>query len=415
MRRSRPSSWRCPPRSTSALAAFSLCLGLWLSAAFARTQLAPDGVLSGSVDDDEPDVEKKSSALAARFDAALRKIATGTERAAAAELSQLAHEAPQSELAPESLFQAGLLYEEHLFEPEAARACYREVVQTYPHSRLLRRAKQRLSQLDTALKSGAAPLVAFQTILRTTTESSPERQQRLGELLQKAPDFALADHVLFLLADTALRGNDRATAMQRLDELYRRFATSDWAAQGHRLQADLLLSERRIDEARLHYRALASYPGTLFPLLSAEGLAACARAARLWRIAIALWIALGLIAGLWLFRGARHLWPPPDEALYYIPIAGLLGVAALLVRGGTVASPIWQFGLLGATLTWLAAAAAQRLPTAARRWPGTVTYGLFFGLLLRIFAACAVCYLIIYHHGLLEVIAETLRNGPDTD
>src|SRR6185369_2404567 len=119
-----------------------------------------------------------------------------------------------------------------------------------------------------------------------------------------------------------------------LDVLYRRFSKSAWAAQGHRLHAESLLQSRRIDEARAHYLALADFPGPLWPLVSREGLVACKKAMRLLYAALFAWafLALGALFSLW--RGRRHLWPPPFELYYYLPVAAFLTLAAFMVQRG---------------------------------------------------------------------------------
>jgi len=410
MRSSRRSSWRCRLPSISVL--------LWLLVA-AAAWADEGGVLSGSIDDDTAESGKgrpdgggsasgpAASASAVRFDAALRLLTTGQERRAALELVKLAHERPEDDVAPEALFEAALLYEETLSEPETARRYYRELCERYPHSRLLRRAQKRLEALAAALSTGAAPLVLFQAILRSTGESSRERQSRLAALLAEHPDFALADQALFLLADTALRLGEGDAARRYLDELYRRYPQSQWAGQGHKLHAETLLASRRIAEARSHYQALLRFPGPLWPLLAQEGLVACSQASRRLYLAITAWGLLGLLALCALYYGRKGLWPPPFEIYYYVPVAGFLSGAALLVQGGAggaVVAPIWQFGLAGAVLSWLAAAAARR-PRSR----------LFWGLFVRAAGVVALSYLIVYHHGLIDVLIETVRNGPEAD
>jgi hypothetical protein len=380
-------------------------------------------VLSGRMEDEpkpgsheapSPEGGAQAAANVNRFEAALRLVASGKEAAAAEALLRLAHEQPQDDIAPEALFEAGVLYEEHINDPEAARRCYKELGERYPHSRLLRRAQQRLSQLDIALRSGPAPLITFQAILRKSAEGSKERFLRLSELLTAHPDFSLADQVLFLLADTALRSGDRAGLERSLQELYRRFPRSVWAAQGHRLHAEALLQAHHIAAARAEYRVLLDYPGPLWPLISSEGLVSCQRAARLLYAAVAAGLYLGLCALFILIRHYRRLWPPPFELWYYAPVAALLTLAALPGQGGGSAplvTPLWELGLFGTGLSWLAAASARDAAPAGRAARDLFRLGL--GLLSRAMAVAAVCYLVVYHHGLIEVIVETLQNGPE--
>lgn len=427
MRPSRRSSWRCPQRSINGSGlALALALLLGGAASVARAEVDGGTVLSGSFDDDDaPDggagevaadgtrPPAPVAAGAARFDAALRLVAAGRERDAAAELAKLAHERPGDDIAAEALFEAALLYDDQLAEPETAQRLFRELVARYPGSRLLKRAQQRLVHLDTALRSGAAPLVEFQAIIRGSREGSPERQARLTALLTRHPNFALADHAYFLLADTALRQGDRRGTERQLQTLYRLYPRSIWTAQGHRLMAEWLLQSRQIAAARAEYQALEKFDaaGPLWPLIAREGLVACRRAQRQRYFVAAALVYLGLCGLLALWRGRRHLWPPPLEFWYYAPVAGFLALAGTLVQGGPILVPLSQFAGIGAALTWLASAAAQASAGAEVRQPRK----LWLGLLVRALAALALCYVIIYQHSLIDPIVETLRNGPDAD
>lgn len=438
MRPSRRLSWRCPQRSTDRRRLsfkLALALGLALLSAASVVSVAwaePDGgtVLKGSFEDDDAEdggtgevagevaadgtrAPAPVAAGAARFDAALRLVATGREREAASELAKLAHERPGDDIAAEALFEAGLLYDDQLAEPETAQRLFRELCTRYPSSRLLKRAQQRLVHLDAALRTGAAPLVEFQAIIRSAPEGSRERQMRLTALLARHPSFALADHAYFLLADTALRQSDRPAAERQLQTLYRLHPRSIWTAQGHRLMAEWLLQSRQIAAARVEYQALEKFEaaGPLWPVIAREGLAACQRAQRQRYFVGAAWLYLGLGALLALWRGRRHLWPPPLEVWYYAPVAGFLALAGILVQSGTILVPLSQFAGLGAALTWLSAAAAQ----ASSEAPVRQRRKLWLGLAARALAALAICYVIIYHHSLIELIVETLRNGPDAD
>ena len=100
--------------------------------------------------------------IQARFEAALRQISSpnaDTQRQAAVELEALARE-KQSELAPEALFEAGQQYRRAPRRSRrGSRRCYRALVHGYPQSRLLRRANQRLLQLDHALPQRGSRLV----------------------------------------------------------------------------------------------------------------------------------------------------------------------------------------------------------------------------------------------------------------
>ncbi len=406
MRSLRPLYWLYQRPLISA----SLICALFLTAAGISLASEDGGTLSGSIDDEEPTGISVTEG-AVRFDAAMRLATSGQAHKAAAALVQLAQELPKDDLAAEALFEAGLLYEEHLADPEAARRSYSELGRRYAHSRVWRRAQQRLFELDAALRSGAAPLLAFQAILRTTADGSHERQNQLNAFFRSYPDVAFADQTLFLLAETALRLSNFSATERHLAELYRRFPHSSWAAQGHRLQAEALLQARHIAAARQHYIALQQFSGPLWPLVAREGLLTCEQASRQLYWALAAWGYLGLFGIAMLYRGHSGLWPPPIDVWYYAPIAGFLSFAALFLKSGQgapLSAPIWQFGLGGGVLTWLAA--AESVHGAKPQSRGALLLGLF----LRALAAGALAYLIIYHHNLSDVLLETLQNGPES-
>jgi hypothetical protein len=63
----------------------------------------------------------------------------------------------------------------------------------------------------------------------------------------------------------------------------------------------------------------------------------------------------------------------------------------------------------------LSAAAARQLVmrpqgSRAREWARLLS-----GLGLRVAAVLALCFLVVYHFNLVELVAETLRNGPDAE
>lgn len=418
MRSSRTSCSRCRTRSTSG-AARACALLLALGALLARpadgsgaTPAAAEAVADGE--------EPADGAGQARFEAALRLLSSGQAGAAATALSALAHERPEDDVAPEALFEAAQLYEEQLGEPEKARMLYRTLVEQYPASRLLRRAQHRLAQLETGLRTGAAPLQQFQQILRTTTEASPPRIAALRALLAAQPDFALADQALYLLGGAELRAGDAGAAAATFAALYRRFPASEWAAQARKTEAEAHLSGRRFAAARASYQALARFSGPLWPETAAEGLETTQRLARQWLASLVAAAIAALVFVVGVLRGRYALWPPPLEVKYFAPVAAFFVALGIGVQGGSLAPPIVSLGFGGLLLCWLSAALLRQAAeerAAAETPPGRLAtvLGFTWGALWRIAAAAALAYLIVYHHGLIDLVTETLKNGPDSD
>jgi outer membrane protein assembly factor BamD (BamD/ComL family) len=386
-------------------------------------------VATAQIDDDEtndkpaPAPPRPAAAAQgqARFEAALR-LYTGRAgdtpdaagaTAAATALEQLARELPEDEIAPEALFEAAQLYDEQLGLPEQAQRLYAELLRRYPSSRLCRRAESRLTQLRDGLRTGADALTRFQRILRSTEEGSAARIAQLRALLGERPDFALADHALYLLGSAQLRAGLGSAAADTFAALASRFPASEWTAYGHKAQADAFIARGQCGQARPHLRALAERPGGIWPLAAAEGLSQCDSLDRrqVWkRLAVAYLVLLSLVL---LYRGLtrRTLWPPPFEIWYYAPVAGFLVLASLPIKGGLFTAPVLLLAGLGGALSWLAAAAQQAGPAPRRPSRRVLFVGL--GLLWRVAAVAALCYLVIETQGLYDVLVETLRNGAD--
>ena len=398
---------------------------LLLAALCSAVASRPDaGIATGHIEDG-PEGESDKAALSpgdsgrgqARFEAALRLFTAGKQpdaaSAAAAALEQLARELPADEIAPEALFEAAQLNDEQLGRPDQAERLYAALLLRYPTSRLIRRAESRLGQLREGLRTGSDALIRFQRIIRATSEGSAERIAQLSALIREQPQFALADQTLYLLGSAQLRAGQDEAAAGSFATLYSRFPGSEWAAHGHKAQADALIAKGRCEPARVHLRALGQRRGTVWVRAAEEGLQQCSllERRRVWsRLALAY---LAVLCGGLLWRARRTLWPPPLEFYYYAPVAGFLVLVSLGVKGGLYLGPVLLLAGLGAALSWLAAAAARRAVRHKRRGVARRALQVTFGLLWRALAVAAICYLVIDSQGLFELLIETVRNGAD--
>ena len=337
------------------------------------------------------------------FDQAIQRLGTSDSGQAATELVALADHHPHSTLAPEALFAAAQQYEESLAQPDRALELYQRLIKDYPESRLLRRAESRTAQLTVSLRSGAAPLVRFLTIVRNTPDNSPERALQLTALLREHPQFALADQATYLIFDGALRRNDPQVATL-YRQLVDQFPKSDWTARGQQSFAEWQLGRGRLGAARTSYTQLAQRPEPLWQKAAIEGLHAVSLAERR-RLLAALGglILTSALLGIGV-RRRKQLWPPPAEVAYYLPVGLFFVFVAALVQGATFARPLLVLVIGGVLLCWLSAAAA-RGQTGPR--------SLWFGALWRGGLALLLCYLAIERQGLWDLVLETLRNGPD--
>lgn len=339
----------------------------------------------------------------ARFSAAVALEARGQYREAAAALETLARERPQDPLAADALFEAAVIAEERLKAPARAQQLYQEVVSHYPSNRLARRARTRAEVLGRGLQSGIAPLRQYDEIL---ARPRPDATAKMESLLSRHPDFALADRALFWLGQRygAAGQLDQAQATYR--RLEQRFPKSVWARRAQGARADLLLARGHPFAARALYRELASAPDPMIRAAGQEGLEASLR-----------WLVRALLAALaaayllaYVARSLRGLRaaPAPLELLYYAPVA-LVFVLAAATEDRAIG---WATAILavgGAALCWLSAAA-----TAVRleRGPLDLKERVARALALTL-AILAMSYLAVLVTGLLDLVLETLRAGPD--
>jgi TolA-binding protein len=395
-------------RYSSRLLVCALLAG-WVWSTPASSFSAPQhpGVLTGKMDDEEEAGDGQ-----ARFEAALGLVRKGQERQAAEALVSLSRELPQDDIAPEALFEAAQLYEEHLADPATAQRLYGEVRDRYPQSRLSRRAQGRYDELTLGLRTGASALSEFNDILATyRTRGIARTIERLQKFLADHPGFALSDRALYLLGTAYRDAGDDAAAQRTFTKLLSAYPRSPWAPRATQVFGEMLLARRDFAAARARFATLRNYGGPLWNGAADEGIERCDRAQRRG------WLALFAVAYLMVFaawlgvRGRRHLWPPPFETYYYVPVAGFLVLTAYLSGGPPVGRTVLLLALGGTALSWLSAAtpATSSPRTGARRMAAIAGAVLF-----RALAAAALLFLVVYQSGLFEVILETLRNGPET-
>lgn len=351
-----------------------------------------------------------------RFEEARSLLRAGHAREATLDLLAIVRTLPRDPIAPEALFQAAKVFEENLEDPETADRLYAELSEHYPQSRLAPRARALHAELSAGLRTGAAALREFNDIVRTFRPAGLQSTiARLTALLREHPDFALADRATYLLGSAYQdKGQDRIAERTLLD-LVARHPSSPWRPPAEQLLGEIMLTRHDFRQARTYFARLRRYPATQWQVAAEQGEAACDRERLRFWLAIAA-VAYLLLAGpLSLLRGRRHLWPPPFEVYYYVPVAGFLYGVALLSIQGALRKAVLLVALGGAGLVWLSASAAQaaasRRPARPGRWRPLA--GLLCGVTARALGVAALAYLIVYGNKLINVILYTLHDGPE--
>jgi len=356
-------------------------------------------------------VARADTAGQQRFAAATALEAKGDFAAAAAALEALGHDAPADSFAPDALFEAAVVAEERLSDPARARRLYAEVATKYPASRLARRAATRGDFLAQSLTTGEAPLRAYDEVLAgATARPRAESIARMQELLQKWPDFALADRALFWLGQRLAEERRPDDAVARFAEVERRFPSSEWALRAKKARADLLLSRGHPFVARAVYRELEASSDPVARSAGKEGLADSV--SFLVRGLFVVLCVIYLVGFAWLHVRAvsprARLRRVPLELTYYGPVA-LLFVVAAVTENRAIGIATAAIAVGGAVVVWLTS-----LGWAARVERGPLSPLARAGRIAAVtVAVVALLFLAVQATGLTDIVLETLRTGPE--
>ena len=346
-----------------------------------------------------------------RFAAATTQEAKGQFAEAADALERLGHEQPNDSFAPDALFEAAVVSEERLADPTRARRLYAEVAAKYPQSRLSRRAQTRADFLARSLTTGEAPLREYDDILAgASARPRSESRARMEALLQKWPDFALADRALFWLGQRLAEERRWDEAMTRFAELERRFPSSEWALRAKKARADILLGRGHPFVARALYRELQASSDPVSRSAGKEGLADSV--SYLVRGVFVVLCIIYLVVFAWLHVRAvsprARLRAVPIELLYYLPVA-VLFVAAALTENRAIGLATTGIAVGGAAVVWLTS-----LGVAARLDRGPLSPLQRTGRVVAVaLAVGALMFLAVQATGLTDIVLETIRSGPE--
>jgi tetratricopeptide (TPR) repeat protein len=358
------------------------------------------------------------------FYAAVALERAGKYAEAAAAHEAIAARAPDDPFADDALMEAARLYEEKLDQPRRAAETYERVARSYPDGRAAQRAERRARLLREGLgtgNQGEAALAAWNDILnRFPTRSRPESVARAEKLLAAHPDWVEAPRVLHWIGEQEQQLGQHERALATFAEVQERWPGGDWALRARRSQADVLTTLGRYHEAEAVYASLrgartdAPYAKEL-----AEAVVRLHEARAHARLETAAWVALALLlaAALVTLRrdagsfaeAGRALARPPLEAIFLLPIAGLIALAGHGQSEPIARATLW-LGLAMLLVAWLTGAGLVTARRALGRLPLTrvALFGAGGGT-----AMLAAAYVIVRHTELLDFIIHTVRFGVD--
>ena len=354
-----------------------------------------------------------------RFNDAANQIGEEKYAAAAAALEALAAEAPEHRLAPEALFTAAELREEHLADPAAALALYKKIQAAYPDSRPALAAARRAAAIDKQIGHDQEGLEAQRrfTEIREGFPGRPEAESiaMTEALLREFPGWVGAPSVALWLAEVDLRAGRFESAMRRYAAVAERYPDSEARFDALLGAGDAALRLGRTGEAEGFYRMLEPAGDPSRETLKREALGQLEQARGRQRLAwfagiLALAGVLALAGSLALAtRSARlaagALWPPPTEVVYLAPVAAVLSAAAFTGYAG-LGPAVTCISLAGIATAWLSGAGLAARP--GRRAVAPLVHALVAAIVVL-----GVTYMALLRFQLLDAVLETLRYGPE--
>jgi hypothetical protein len=357
----------------------------------------------------------------------LASLAAGAAADAGALLDGLATDDPSAlaraigavEAAPtdaDALFAAARACEERLGDPRRALALYDRILRDAPDERVASAAAHRAARLRTELGADGAhatEAAALAGLIATADRRPAEETWRAAAALAAAPWPGAPDAALWL-GEWQRRRGEHLAALETFEDVLARWPASPQALVARREAAAAAVDAGAWDRAAVLAEALP-HDAPSDQIIRDELLTA-ARAGRAHgRWYLAAWVALvlatlGLLAALLgaARRGGWRVLRPPGEVLFLGPIVAILGLIALTTNA-LILPAVATIGGGGLGLAWMSGAALDAHRAAGR------------SLRLRAPLHAAACvvgvvalgYLALTRDGLLELLVETMRAGPE--
>jgi TolA-binding protein len=286
---------------------------------------------------------------------ALQEVRAGSAQAAFERLQRIVDEHPDDAFADDALIEQARIAEEVFEQPVRALELYRALLEKYPDSRLVRRAKKRVEFLGGHLDQGEDVLKEYLKIQRESINvPAAQTVERMGRLLDEHREFSLRPDGLHWLGSLMAREGMRAEARARLEEAIGEYPEHDVTGLALGLLGNMALEEGDLDGAEAVYLRLAESSSHKWRRSAQDALKRVDKLRWRKRVVVAsvgLWV-LGFL-GVWTLwfsrlrsKKLRFRWVPPAEAIGYLLImAGLIVWAATGTRQ-TARALMWMAGMV---------------------------------------------------------------------
>lgn len=252
-----------------------------------------------------------------------------------------------------------------------------------------------------ALSLAADP--TFEQIAGSVSEGrQPQAIAKMQKWVDAHPTDPNAGRGLVWMSQLLLSGGDTKQAVVLLERAVRDYPNTEWRSAAQLKLADLAVRSHRYGDALPRYEELAASPLEYYSYLGKIGLDHTRdERARFWLL-----LALGAgLLGVFVVRlRIGGIWPLPEELYYALPIAIMMGLAAIAQPEGEGRAVV-TLAACGVALVWANAAYFRRIPP--QRW-GYLREGVF-----ALAQAGAMLYCALVANGLWGKFADTLVSGAE--
>ena len=182
------------------------------------------------------------------------------------------------------------------------------------------------------------------------------------------------------------------------------YAGSEWGWQGEKGVADLNVATHHYTPAIATFEKLSKLDSPYWQYVGRMAAIAAREEQRRWYVFVALCIGLVMGVGLRLYRSRGALWPLPEEAIYALPVAGVM-LAAAFAQPASEAKAVATVAI-GALVLLYAHGVHLRARAPSKR------VRLLEGV-LGLAEAAALLYCAVVANDLWMKFAETLTNGAE--
>jgi len=347
---------------------------------------------------------------------AVDALATDDPVALAAAVATIEHGAD-----PDALYAAGRACEDKLHDPVRALALYDRVLHEFGTARVAAGAEQHADHLRAQIAGGhAAEARAFSELIGGADHLPVADVLQRGDALAHAAWPGAAEASVWLAEWQRRRAIAHALpfadADARFGGVISRFPGTPEALRAATGRAGTAIDARAWDRAEALIGALpATNPDEV--AVRDDLRAALARGRFHARLYTGAWGGLvlaifALLASLLetCVRGGlrRPALRPPFEIWFLGPVALVLAIASFTANQA-IAPAVLRIAIAGIVLAWISGATLDLLRARGRRW--RLRAALHIGLCA--IGVCAIAYIAVTGNGLLDMLIETVKFGPD--